>query len=136
MKYFLPPALIICCCLTAVCQPAPKPFGPLPSERQLKWQETEMYCIIHFGPDTYTNKEWGYGDEDPKIFDPTQFSAMQIVGAAKAAGLRVLWLWPNTMMVFACGRRKPRSIIFPKVPTKTAKAIFYRNTATPAISWA
>jgi len=88
MKYFLPPALIICCCLTAVCQPAPKPFGPLPSERQLKWQETEMYCIIHFGPDTYTNKEWGYGDEDPKIFDPTQFSAMQIVGAAKAGGFK------------------------------------------------
>jgi alpha-L-fucosidase len=72
----------------AFSQPAPKPYGPLPSARQLKWQETEMYCIIHFGPDTYTNKEWGYGDEDPQIVNPTQFSAMQIVGAAKAGGFK------------------------------------------------
>jgi len=74
--------------ITAFCQPAPKPYGPLPTERQIKWQETEMYCIIHFGPDTYTNKEWGYGDEDPQIFNPTQFSAIQIVGAAKAGGFK------------------------------------------------
>lgn len=47
-----------------------------------------MYCLIHFGPDTYTDKEWGYGDEDPQIVDPTQFNAMQIVGAAKAGGFK------------------------------------------------
>jgi len=88
MKHLLLPAFFICCCFTAISQPAPKPYGPLPSDRQLKWQETEMYCIIHFGPDTYTNKEWGYGDEDPQIVNPTQFSAMQIVGAAKAGGFK------------------------------------------------
>ncbi|MES2427690.1 MAG: alpha-L-fucosidase [Bacteroidota bacterium] len=69
-------------------QSAPKPYGPLPTYGQLKWQETEMYCIIHFGPDTYTDKEWGFGDEDPAIMNPTQFNAMQIVGAAKAGGLK------------------------------------------------
>jgi len=47
-----------------------------------------MYCLIHFGPDTYTDKEWGYGDEDPQIVNPTQFSALQIVGAAKAGGFK------------------------------------------------
>lgn len=88
MKYLLLPLFAFCCFVNAFGQPAPKPYGPLPSERQLKWQETEMYCIIHFGPDTYTNKEWGYGDEDPQIFNPTQFSAMQIVGAAKAGGFK------------------------------------------------
>ncbi|HVV56345.1 MAG TPA: alpha-L-fucosidase [Mucilaginibacter sp.] len=69
-------------------QSAPKPYGPLPTKGQLNWQAMQMYCIIHFGPDTYTDKEWGYGDEDPKIFNPTQFNAMQIVGAAKAGGFK------------------------------------------------
>lgn len=72
----------------AFSQQAPKPYGPLPSFTQLKWQETEMYCLIHFGPDTYTDKEWGYGDEDPKSVNPTQFNATQIVGAAKAGGFK------------------------------------------------
>ena len=72
----------------AYSQPAPKSYGPLPTKGQLQWQETEMYCIIHFGPDTYTDKEWGYGDEDPQIFNPTHFDAMQIVGAAKAGGFK------------------------------------------------
>lgn len=72
----------------AVGQSPPKPYGPLPTKGQLNWQEMGMYCIIHFGPDTYTDKEWGFGDEDPKIFNPTQFDAMQIVGAAKAGGFK------------------------------------------------
>jgi len=72
----------------ALAQQAPKPYGPIPTPAQLKWQETEMYCLIHFGPDTYTDKEWGYGDEDPQIVNPTKFDAMQIVGAAKAGGFK------------------------------------------------
>ncbi|ASU34703.1 alpha-L-fucosidase [Mucilaginibacter xinganensis] len=87
MKNLLLPVLLLAGSL-AVSQPAPKPYGPLPTKGQLNWQETGMYCIIHFGPDTYTNKEWGYGDEDPAIFNPTQFDAMQIVGAAKAGGFK------------------------------------------------
>src|ERR1700744_6813919 len=74
--------------INAFAQSAPKPYGPLPTKGQLQWQETEKYCIIHFGPDTYTDKEWGYGDENPKIFNPTHFDAMQIVGAAKAGGFK------------------------------------------------
>ncbi len=67
---------------------APKPFGALPSERQIKWHETELYCLIHFTPTTFQDKEWGYGDADPKIFNPKHFNAEQIVGAAKAGGFR------------------------------------------------
>ncbi len=72
----------------AIAQQAPKPYGPIPAQRQLKWQETEMYCLIHFGPDTYTDKEWGYGDEDEKLFNPEHFDAKQIVGAAKTGGFK------------------------------------------------
>jgi len=67
---------------------APKPYGALPSKRQLAWHETEMYCLIHFTPTTFQDKEWGYGDADPAIFNPQQFDATQIVAAAKAGGFK------------------------------------------------
>ena len=73
---------------TSVAQVAPKPYGVLPSKAQLNWHEMGMYCIIHFGVDTYTDKEWGFGDEDPAIVNPTRFDASQIVGAAKAGGFK------------------------------------------------
>jgi alpha-L-fucosidase len=69
-------------------QNAPKPYGVLPSERQLRWQETEMYFLLHFTPTTYEDKEWGYGDADPKIFNPVAFDADKIIKAAKAGGLK------------------------------------------------
>src|SRR5882762_5635515 len=86
-------------------QAPPKPYGVLPTAAQLKWHETEMYCLIHFGVDTYTDKEWGYGDEDPAIVNPVHFSAEQIVAAVKAGGFKGvvvvakhhdgLCLWPT-----------------------------------------
>lgn len=66
----------------------PKPFGPVPSARQLAWHDLELYGLVHFTPTTFENKEWGYGDADPKIFNPASFDADQIVKAAKAGGLR------------------------------------------------
>jgi alpha-L-fucosidase len=78
-------------CLTALktfSQSAPKPYGVLPSAAQLEWHEMETYCLIHFGVDTYTDKEWGFGDEDPAILNPTKFDARQIVAAAKAGGFK------------------------------------------------
>ncbi len=73
-------------------QTPPQSYPPLPTERQLRWQETEMYCIVHFTPTTFENKEWGFGDADPKVFNPSQFDANQIVRAAKAGGLKGLIL--------------------------------------------
>ncbi|MDR6943545.1 alpha-L-fucosidase [Mucilaginibacter pocheonensis] len=78
--------VIVAC--RAFSQAPPKPYGPIPTKGQLNWQEMGMYCIIHYGLDTYTNKEWGYGDEDPKLLTPSQFSATQIVAAAKAGGFK------------------------------------------------
>ncbi|MEY3687597.1 MAG: hypothetical protein RIR84_438, partial [Bacteroidota bacterium] len=63
----------------SIAQPAPKPYGAVPAPRQLKWHETDVYGLIHFTPTTFENKEWGYGDADPKIFNPAQFDAEKIV---------------------------------------------------------
>ncbi len=70
----------------------PEPYGPVPSERQLLWHELEFYGFVHFTINTFTDKEWGYGDESPALFNPTAFDAGQIAGAAKAAGMRGLIL--------------------------------------------
>jgi alpha-L-fucosidase len=70
----------------------PKPYGVLPSERQLKWQELEFCGFVHFTVNTFTDKEWGYGDESPEIFNPTDFDGNQIAGIAKEAGMKGLIL--------------------------------------------
>ena len=70
----------------------PRPYGPVPSERQLRWHELEVYGFLHFGVNTFTDKEWGYGDESERLFNPTAFDADQIVRTAKEAGMRGLML--------------------------------------------
>lgn len=66
---------------------APKPFGPVPSKRQLAWMDVEYYGFVHYGLNTYTGKEWGFGDESPSIMNLEHFDADGIVRAAKEAGM-------------------------------------------------
>lgn len=66
----------------------PAPYGVLPSERQLKHAAYETYAFLHFTVNTFTDREWGNGDEDPNVFDPDQFDADQIVLALKAGGMK------------------------------------------------
>jgi len=73
-------------------QDPPQPYGALPSARQLAWHQVQVYGLVHFTPTTFENKEWGYGDADPKIFNPQQFDADKIVAAFKAGGLKGLVL--------------------------------------------
>jgi alpha-L-fucosidase len=71
---------------------APEPYGAVPSARQLLWHELEFYGFVHFTMNTFTDKEWGYGDEDRTLFDPTDFSAEQIASTAEMAGMKGLIL--------------------------------------------
>ena len=70
----------------------PSPYPPTPSLRQLAWHELEFYGFLHFTVNTFTNREWGDGDESPAVFNPTDFDAAQIVEAARDGGMRGLIL--------------------------------------------
>jgi len=64
------------------------PFGALPSARQRRWQRMETNAFLHFTVNTFTDREWGNGDEDPAVFNPTDFDADAIVLALKTGGMQ------------------------------------------------
>lgn len=64
----------------------------VPSKRQVELQQTELYAFVHYTVNTYTDREWGDGTEDPAIFNPTALDADQWVAALKSAGMRGLIL--------------------------------------------
>jgi alpha-L-fucosidase len=66
----------------------PEPFGPVPSERQLAWHEMEYYMFVHFTVNTFTDKEWGYGDEKESVFNPTELDCRQWAKVARDAGMK------------------------------------------------
>ena len=67
---------------------AQEKFGPTPTKQQLAWHEKEFYLFMHFGPNTFTNLEWGKGSEDPNVFNPTQIDCNQWASIAKESGAK------------------------------------------------
>ena len=59
-----------------------------PAPQQGMWQDMEFGVLLHFGTNTFLDREWGDGTADPKIFDPKQFDPDQWMDAIAAAGAR------------------------------------------------
>ena len=82
-----------------------EPYGPVPTKQQLAWQDMDMYAFIHYSLNTYTDQEWGFGNEDPALFNPSDLDCRQWARTAKAAGFKGIiitgkhhdgfCLWPN-----------------------------------------
>lgn len=67
---------------------APAALPPLPSQAQLAWHDLEYYAFVHFNMNTFTGREWGEGNEDEKLFHPTELDCRQWARVAKEAGMK------------------------------------------------
>ena len=85
MKHLL---IILETVLAISCSCAPEAFGPVPSKQQLDLQNMEMYAFIHYSLNTYTDQEWGYGNEDLSLFNPSNLDVHQWVETCKNAGMK------------------------------------------------
>ncbi|MGQ9801963.1 MAG: alpha-L-fucosidase [Candidatus Saccharicenans sp.] len=64
----------------------------VPSRRQLRWQTKELAAFIHFGLNTFTDREHGDGTDSPSLFQPTAFNPRQWARVLKEAGFRMIIL--------------------------------------------
>ncbi len=90
MKKLIPLSFLY---LFTFCQekPAPpEPVFPIPHERQIAWQQLEFYGFVHFNMNTFSDREWGFGDEKPQQFNPSALDARQWARIAKEAGMKGL----------------------------------------------
>ncbi len=101
---------------TVVCLSGAADTLPVPTPQQLAWQRHEFIAFAHFGMNTFTDREWGDGKEDPRRFNPTDFDARQWATVLQEAGVRLLiltakhhdgfCLWPSKFTEH-CVRNSP-----------------------------
>ena len=75
-----------------------EPVQPTPTTKQVEWQKMETYAFIHFGLNTFNDKEWGYGNSDVKTFNPKKLDCEQWARTLAAAGMK------GVMMASAFGQ--------------------------------
>ena len=76
-------SIFLCLSLPGITQ---TDISPLPNAKQLAWQNKPFYLFIHFGPNTFTDLEWGKGSEKEEVFNPLALNCRQWCRIAKAAG--------------------------------------------------
>ncbi|MBC6367755.1 alpha-L-fucosidase [Algoriphagus sp. AK58] len=90
MKKYVWPLLALGLSFCAEKATLPEPILPIPNERQIAWQELQYYGFVHFNMNTFSDREWGFGDEKPEQFNPTALDARQWARIAKEAGMKGL----------------------------------------------
>jgi len=106
--------ILLSSCSTKVLPPVA--IKPLPENRQINWQKMETIAFVHFGLNSFNDREWGYGDIDPKTFNPTNLDCEQWVQTFVNAGIKEViitckhhdgfCLWPTHLTEY-CIRNTP-----------------------------
>ena len=108
---------------------APKPFGPIPTANQLRWQKMEYYAFIHFSINTYTDMAWGFGNEDPQLFNPEKLDARQWAKICKDAGMKGIIFTAKHHSGFCLWPSKYTDYSVEKAPWKNGKGDIVKEMA-------
>ena len=105
-----------------------------PSPQQTSWQDLEIGVLIHFGPNTFMDREWGDGAADPRVFNPAALDAGQWVAAAKSAGARYVVLVAKHHDGFCLWPTAETAYSVKASPWRNGKAIWCGRLPMPSTS--
>jgi len=108
---------------------APAPFGPVPTENQMRWQEMESYAFVHFSLNTYTDQSWGFGNEDVKLFNPKESDCRQWARICKEAGMKGIIITAKHHCGFCLWPSKYTEYSVKNAPWKNGKGDMVREMA-------
>jgi len=123
-------AIFFLCCFSSRAQKnAPAPYGPVPSENQMKWQEMQYYAFVHMSLNTYTDQSWGFGNEDVKLFNPTALDCRQWARICKNAGMKGIIITAKHHCGFCLWPSKYTDYSVKNAPWKNGKGDVVREMA-------
>jgi alpha-L-fucosidase len=122
---------VVCCSIGfgSAQTEAPAPCGPVPSDNQMRWQEMDYYAFLHFSMNTFTDQEWGNGDEDLKLFNPVDLDCRQWARVCKEAGMKGIILTVKHHCGFCLWPSKYTEFSVKNAPWKDGKGDVLRELA-------
>jgi alpha-L-fucosidase len=132
MAKFIFIQILLCICMAGSSYAqsnAPAPYGPVPSENQMRWQQMEYYAFVHFSLNTYTDQSWGFGNEDLRLFNPDKLDCRQWARICKEAGMKGIIITAKHHSGFALWPSKYTEYSIKNTPWKNGKGDVVREMA-------